>query len=350
MTGDTIVHAWTVRRELGLSPASRPSKRKLRSLLANNETGDELDWQLRELDTRDRGSIADGVKSGDPRLAGQLQLRSAKKALKQGRQGLVWRKTNTAHVLVRLAEPRELIVTVRGAGRILFPEKLSSSVVRRNYCGSDGAVTAVNEAFNLSLVPARVIPIVEDGGHHRFLISAEFPAINKSENRKLPYIVRELARTPGCRPGDDDAVVAYCCPSRASLFIYAVGESVELFVEFLDLCITIERLSGMPFFNAIVLDDRSSLSMVNLTGAEEKRARAEIGRQRARRQKAYELLARGMSGHALDEALSVIERDAWEVQPWSAFCDRLAEDLGAFAADFASLLDNPLIRNSLVFD
>jgi hypothetical protein len=327
-----------------------PANKVLRSLRAINESGNEVDRLFRELDTSSRDAVADGVKKGDPRLAGFLQLRWAKMASEMGRYGIVWRKTYTAHVLVLLPESGELIVTVRGLCRDLFPEKLSSSVICRSSCGSDGVVRAVNEALCQALSPPELILIGENRAHRRFLMTGEHPAADREEASMFEGVAGGLTGTPGCRPGDDDAVVTEYYRNRAALITSAASENVETCFEFLDLCFQIERQCGVPLFNVTILDDTSSLFVVFLDGAGEKRVRAKIGKQRARRQKAYELLARGVSGHALDEALAVIEGDAWEVQPWSAFCDRLTVDPGAFAPDIASYLRNPLLHGPLVLE
>lgn len=329
---------------------NRPSKRLLRSLLAINETGKEVDRLFRELDTDYRGMIADGVKLGDPRLAGFLQLRWAKKALKLGRHGIVLRKTYTDHVLVLLPESGEVIVTVRGPYRSLFPEKLSSSVICRNGGGSDGLVKTVNGALPLTLSAPRFYTVREVGAHRCFLMSGEHLAVDRKETQMLEDVAGELAGTPGGRPGDDDPVVAEYYRNRAALIAYSASENFETCFEFHELCLGIERQSEVPVLNRIILDDTSSLIVVILDGAEEKRVRVGIGKQRARRQKACERLARGVSGRALDEAVAGIECDAWEIQPWSAVCERFAKDPGAFAPDIVWYLGSPLMQDPFAFE
>jgi hypothetical protein len=322
----------------------------LRSLLASNESGKEFDRLFRELDAAYRDMIADGVTLGDPRLAGFLQLRWAKQRLRSGRHGIMFRKTNTTHVLVLLPESGEVIVTVRGLCRGLFPEKLSSSVICRNGGGSDGAVKALNVAVRLTVTPPRPKPVLDVGAQRRFLVSGEHFVIDRQEERLLEDVDGGLAGIPECRPGNDDAIVAKYYRNRTALIAFAASENVEICFEFLDLCLQIERQSCVPLFSPMILDDTSSLFVVILDGAEEKRVRAEIGKQRARRQKAIERLARGVSGPALDEAVAVIERDVWEVLPWSAFCDRFIADPGAFAPDIAWYLGNPFLQNPFVFE
>jgi len=255
-----------------------PANKVLRSLRAINQSGNEVDRLFRELDTSSRDAVADGVKKGDPRLAGFLQLRWAKMASEMGRYGIVWRKTYTAHVLVLLPESGELIVTVRGLCRDLFPEKLSSSVICRSGCGSDGVVRAVNEALCQALSPPELILIGENRAHRRFLMTGEHPAADREEASMFEGVAGGLTGTPGCRPGDDDAVVTEYCRNRAALITSAASENVETCFEFLDLCFQIERQCGVPLFNVTILDDTSSLFVVFLDGAGEKRVRAKIGK------------------------------------------------------------------------